>query len=427
MLEINKIHNMDCLVGLGMLDDNSVDSIVTDPPYEYNFMNKMWDQSGISYNTNVWKECLRVLKPGGYLLSFAGARTFHRITCAIEDAGFIIHPLIAWINGQGFPKATNLSKRFDKETGVEREVVRIDDSFIKRNPNNTGIHTIVTKADGTTLDGRKTPSRKNKIAGSITASTTPEVKQWDGWYYGLQSLKPAVEPICMAQKPIDGKRMMDNVLKWGVGAVNIGESRLSMKPRKTGTKPNSENPTGSGNTLVGNNKNRPAEYDLKNKGRFPANVIFDEFAGKILDKQSGDSKSIKSMRGIGLSDSNIYGKGDKKYDTIRGHNDSGGASRFFKNIKYTEDDFVGFYYCSKASRKDRGEYNKHTTVKPIKLIKYLIKLITPLNGLCLDPFIGSGTTALACAELGFDYIGFEIEKEYCEIAERRIAEREGQK
>lgn len=409
MLELNKIYNMDCKEGLKLLDDNSIDSIVTDPPYELGFMNKKWDKSGISYDVEMWKECFRVLKPGGYLLSFGGTRTYHRMVCAIEDAGFIIHPMIAWIFGTGFPKATDLSLQLDKQA-CRKELT----DELGRKPTNEEFgraweeyRKVVGKspysANRSNSDIGYNGTGHNEPERLITAPATDAAKQWDGWYYGLQSLKPAIEPICMAQKPIDGKRMTDNVRKWGVGAIHVDECRVGTDMITSLPSNNKENHHYAQDEWT---KSNPIGKKRTYEGRFPANIILDEEAAAMLDGQSGISQSKKSMRGVGLSNSGVYGKGDLNFDTKRGHNDFGGASRFF--------------YCAKASKKERGEGNNHPTVKPIKLIEYLVKLITPPDGISLDPFMGSGTHALVCKKLNRNYIGFEISKEYCDIAEKRI-------
>lgn len=345
---------MDCLDGMKLLDDNSVDSIVTDPPYELGFMGKKWDSTGIAYNVELWKECLRVLKPGGHLLAFGGTRTYHRMTCAIEDAGFEIRDCIMWIYGSGMPKSHDISKAIDKKLGAERKVIARKKKLQSYGYEGNNVY-------GGDVD-------RGGIQ-EITAPATPEAQQWAGWG---TCLKPAHEPIVVARKPISEKTVAENVMKWGTGGLNIDGCRLNTLPRKTGTKPTSDEATGTGNTLVGSSKNRQAEYDMLNKGRFPANVILDEEAGKLLDEQKG------------------------------------GASRFF--------------YCAKASKKERGEGNIHPTVKPLSLIKYLITLVTPPGGICLDPFEGSGTHALACKDLGFNYIGFELDKTYYNIAIKRISD-----
>lgn len=407
---------MDCIEGMKLLENNSIDSIVTDPPYnlttskDKGFMGKKWDGTGITFDVDLWEECLRVLKPGGYLLSFGGTRTFHRMTCAIENAGFTIHPIIAWVYGSGFPKGANLSKNLDKQAGVERKVVGVGKGAAK-NPK------------GFKHDNNVQSGGEFKKQFDVTAPATPEAIKWDGWYYGLQSLKPAVEPICLAQKPIDGKRMTDNVLKWGTGAVNIDGCRIDVDPKvddmlRETTRGKRQSKTWEDGSGFKNEKNQLT--GVRPEGRFPANVIFDEFAGGVLDQQSGKLTSgtncIRTKAGSFLE----HGGLGKAGDTQVTYGDTGGASRFFKNIEYEEGDMVNFYYCAKASKKERGEGNLHPCVKPLKLIKYLVKLITSPSGISLDPFMGSGTHALACKELGFDFIGFEMSKEYCDIAERRL-------
>ncbi len=395
MLELNRIYNMDCLEGMKLLDDNSIDSIVTDPPYELGFMGLKWDNMGIAYNIELWKECLRILKPGGHLLAFGGTRTYHRMACAIEDAGFEIRDQIMWIYGSGFPKSHDISKAIDKMAGAEREVIgeyRVTGNALT--PTSVKGGTYVTGAPSSGAGYLK-----------ITAPATPEAKQWDGWG---TALKPANEPIVLARKPLSEKTVAENVLKWGTGGLNIDGCRLNTLPRKTGTKPTNDKPTGTGNTLVGSSKNRQAKYDMLNKGRFPANVILDEEAGKMLDEQSGILKSgggNKANKKPPARKSQVIPTKDT--GEIWEPN-SGGASRFF--------------YCAKASKKERGEGNNHPTVKPIKLMEYLITLITPPNGIVLDPFIGSGTTAIAALNTGRFFIGIEKEEKYVEIARKRIAE-----
>jgi site-specific DNA-methyltransferase (adenine-specific) len=400
LLEINKIYNMDCLEGLKLLDDNSVDSIVTDPPYELGFMGKKWDSTGIAYNVELWQEALRVLKPGGHLLAFGGTRTYHRMVCAIEDAGFEIRDCIQWLYGSGFPKSMDISKAIDKKAGAEREIVG---KYIR--------------PDGSTRCNIEKHEGNIFQCGSndknITAPTTPEAKQWDGWG---TALKPANEPIVVARKPLSEKTIVDNVLKWGTGGINIDDCRVEydMTDTNPATNPLYRKKNGY-KTNYGIDSN-PSAYTLKkqegtmninNQGRFPANVILDEEAGKILDEQSGIRPSGKGNGNakVGVA-TNGQGVPPLRRGKLVPRNDTGGASRFF--------------YCAKASKKERGEGNNHPTVKPLSLIKYLITLVTPPEGVCLDPFEGSGTHALACEELGFNYIGFELDKEYYEIAKNRI-------
>jgi DNA modification methylase len=388
LLELNKIYNMDCLEGMKLLDDNSIDNIVTDPPYELGFMGKKWDNTGIAYNIELWKECLRILKPGGHLLAFGGTRTYHRMACAIEDAGFEIRDCIQWLYGSGFPKSHNISKAIDKKAGAKRDIIGVGKGAGK-NPK------------GFKFDDKSQSGGHLKSEYNLTAHSTPEAQQWDGWG---TALKPANEPIVLARKPLSEKTVAENVLKWGTGGINIDGCRIGTEEIKTYGKRK-----GQGVSLEWSKYTSPEGYEGEtHQGRFPTNVILDEEAGKLLDEQSGKSLSKKSMRGVGYTDSNIYGSGDKDFDTERGYNDSGGASRFF--------------YIAKASKKERGEGNNHPTVKPVSLIKYLVTLVTPPDGVCLDPFMGSGTTAIACINTNRFFIGFELDKDYCDIANKRIEE-----
>jgi site-specific DNA-methyltransferase (adenine-specific) len=385
LLELNRVYNMDCLDGMKLLDDNSVDSIVTDPPYELGFMGKKWDSTGIAYNVELWKECLRILKPGGHLLAFGGTRTYHRMACAIEDAGFEIRDQMQWIYGSGFPKSHDISKAIDKKLGAKREVIGKSDS--------KGIRS---------GSGNYVGDNYKQVGYDITIPATPEAKQWDGWG---TALKPANEPIVLARKPISEKTIAENVMKWGTGALNIDGCRIGTEEIKTYGKRK-----GQGVSLEWSKYTSPEGYEGEiHQGRFPANVILDEEAGRMLDEQSGVTRSGKVK-----SDKGAY-SGVSTTGFLRGitttqnqHGDSGGASRFF--------------YCAKASKKERGEGNNHPTVKPVKLMEYLITLITPPNGIVLDPFFGSGTTGIAAVNLGFHYIGFEIDKTYCDIAAKRISD-----
>jgi DNA modification methylase len=378
LLELNRIYNIDCLEGLKLLDDNSVDSIVTDPPYELGFMGKSWDSTGIAYNVEVWQECLRVLKPGGHLLAFGGTRTYHRMACAVEDVGFEIRDQIMWIYGSGFPKSMNIGKTFDK----------------KEYKLNATTETLFNNPNG------KRDLTKRSDYGYKFQPLSDNAKKWNGWG---TALKPAHEPIVVARKPLSEKTIVDNVLKWGTGGINIDGCRI----------PTDDNLNGGAYAKQGTPRNDgwgmqrggAGEY-VQPTGRFPANVILDEEAGKMLDEQSG---ILKSGGGNKANKKPLARKSQviptKDIGEIWEQN-SGGASRFF--------------YCAKASKKERGEGNNHPTVKPISLIKYLITLVTPPNGTSLDPFEGSGTHAKVCKELGFNYLGFEIESAYCEISDRRV-------
>lgn len=321
----------DCLEQMKTLEADSVDAIVTDPPYGLAFMGKKWDYDVPS--ADVWREALRVLKPGGHLLSFGGARTYHRLVTQIEDAGFEIRDQIQWLYGSGFPKSHN-------------------------------------------LDG-----------------------EWEGWG---TALKPANEPICLARKPFKGT-VASNVLKHDTGALNIDESRIG-PPQNRQTKWASND--GHDNAMNKVSQGWDGNYRLESRGRWPANVILDEEAAQMLDEQSGQLHSRPNKNPRKLGDQKWYENKDE--DILRPQHDvSGGASRFF--------------YVAKASKRERGEGNAHPTVKPLKLMQYLIKLITPPGGTVLDPFMGSGSTGVAAKALGFKFIGIEMNKEYLEIAEKRIS------
>ena len=384
----------DCLHVLKEMDDNSVDSIVCDPPYGLSFMGSKWDYDVPS--VEIWRECLRVLKHGGHLLAFSGTRTYHRVVVNIENAGFEIRDQIQWIYGEGFPKSLNVGKAIDKAAGAEREIIG-ESKYAKIRKNQH--HTF---GDGNIYGEGNAQGR-----GALfdTKPATPEAAQWEGW--GTQ-LKPANEPICLARKPLIGT-VVENVLEHGTGAMNIDECRAN--------------------------------------GRWPANVMFDEYAAKILDEQSGFSRSGNpAMRysPVGFGEGNVFGEGSISNRPNGEYGDSGGASRFF--------------YCAKANQKERNagcdnlplklnenstygmqtdeglrnnnrnpenrtreQRNNHPTVKPIDLMRYLCRLITPPEGIVLDPFMGSGSTGIAACLEGFNFVGIELNEDYLEIARYRIA------
>jgi site-specific DNA-methyltransferase (adenine-specific) len=455
----------DCLEVLKTLPDNSVDSIVTDPPYHLTsitkrfgkegsapaqfgtdgafaraskgFMGKEWDGGDIAFRTDVWSECLRVLKPGGHLLSFGGSRTYHRMAVGIEDAGFEIRDQIMWVYGSGFPKSHNIGKAIDKIQGNEREVV--------------GERLVLDMTGG----NYKNTFDKTDKQFDITKGTSP----YEGWG---TALKPAHEPICMARKPLSESSIAENVLNHRTGGINIDECRI-----------------GTTDELGRVNKTAPKDTDTQmtmglkagamnfgTEGRFPANIMFEctcdetytkpapksghwsktttkgfgefgngsstyEGVGEkesgdmiihtnpecpcyMLDEQSGERKVGKGSRSGGFQQGYIDGE-VKNRVVNEGYNDKGGASRFF--------------YSAKVSKKERnmglddvvkGKANIHPTVKPIALMEYLIKLVTPKGGVVLDPFMGSGSTGIAAKKLGFNFIGIEREEEYMEIAKARI-------
>lgn len=377
---------------LKTLAADSVDAVVTDPPYGLSFMNKHWDHDVPS--VELWREVLRVLKPGGHVLSFGGTRTYHRMVVNIEDAGFEIRDQIQWIYGSGFPKSLDVSKAIDKAAGAEREVVgtKTEHNIKSGNGNETRLH--------------NSAGNRETIELNITAPSTHAAKQWQGWG---TALKPANEPIVLARKPLIGT-VAENVKTFGTGALNIDASRIATTDNLNGgtysgdRRPSSRNSFGNG---VGGGvlKNGIGKEYTQPQGRWPANVLFDEEAAAVLDEQTEYLHGAGAARSRGeFYSSGIFGSAK----TGAGHRigDSGGASRFF--------------YVAKASKRERGDGNHHPTVKPIKLMEYLVRLITPPCGTVLDPFMGSGTTGIAAKNLGFGFVGIERSEEYFEIAKRRI-------
>ena len=419
-----------CLDTLKTLDDNSIDSIVTDPPYEYGFMGKSWDASGIAYNVELWKECLRVLKPGGHLLAFSGSRTYHRMTVAIEDAGFEIRDQIMWLYGSGFPKSLDVSKAIDKAAGVERKIVG------KKMASPKGISGAETRSD--TAAGSYGGETKEI---DITVPATPEAQRWQGWG---TALKPAHEPICVARKPLTGT-VASNVLEWGTGALNIDGSRVGIAP---GDEPIAGHRTatfGTQKTVSGGDGSGGWEAA---SGRWPANVIHDG-SDEVLAGFPTTGPSKAANRGVqnagrhgGIADGGrnpVEGT-----EGIRGYDDLGGSA-------------ARFFYCAKASKSERNAgldglpekavgalnmrtdahsvkngmdtkpaQNFHPTVKPIALMRYLIKLVTPPGGTVLDPFLGSGSTAVAAILEGFEWVGCEMTDDYWLIIEARVQWAENQ-
>ncbi len=416
-----KLINADCIEAMREIKENSIDSIVTDPPYELGFMGKKWDSSGIAFNIEVWREASRVLKPGGHLLAFSGSRTYHRMVVAIEDAGFEIRDQIMWIYGSGFPKSHDVSKAIDKAAGVERERIKYKGGIASGQGNYGG--------NGSIHDGTKVGNK----------AKTHQAQQWQGWG---TALKPAHEPIVVARKPLIGT-VAENVLEHGVGGFNIDGCRIEYNTSETdnriGTDFISNNGDASNNANDNQIPNNHYVQMYKSTGRWPANIIFDEQAAKLLDEQSGTSKGKIGMTQQ-ASSRGLYQGGSSVGDTLinDGFTDTGGASRFF--------------YCAKASKRDRNDglenfeekqrdesrkvgnvggdnprnrgvnptQNFHPTVKPTALMRYLVRLVTPPNGLVLDPFMGSGSTGKACVLENFDFIGIELNSDYIEISKARI-------
>lgn len=492
-----RIINGDSLEVLKTLPDESVDSIVTDPPYELGFMDKKWDNTGIAYNVDLWKECLRVLKSGGHLLAFGGTRTYHRMAVAIEDAGFEVRDMIEWVYGSGFPKSLNIGKAVDKlggqllswfipyilqvadEKGISRKELTM--LFPSKNGNPTGWLWNKQKTQGITLDqyhkirdflqlpfqdifeceraivGRGqaglTAGTIANFAGEKEFDITKGTSEWEGWG---TALKPAHEPICMARKPLSEKTVAENVLKHGTGGINIDECRVESNELIT-THSNGKGNTGDGG-IYGHYKT--VETGNERTGRFPANLIHDnsEEVRECFPETKSGKAVVGTGKGFAENASGIASTGI----IASCFADSGSASRFFKSIIYTakasnsernmgceglnNEKFTAGNYsqspvcktCDKTlngtndhsecsgevyyrEMESRNTKNNHPTVKPISLMRYLCRLVTPKGGLVLDPFGGSGTTGIGAVLEGFDFILIEQEEEYVKIAEARIA------
>jgi site-specific DNA-methyltransferase (adenine-specific) len=382
------LHHGDCLDVLRTLPDASVDAVVTDPPYGLGFMGKEWDDlpPGLPFA----QECLRVLKPGGHLLAFGGTRTWHRLACAVEDAGFEVRDSIAWLYGSGFPKSLDVSKAIDKAAGAEREVVG-PRRWAGRMPNGGAL--------GQMNDDAWIAKTDEEIGGE-TAPATPDAERWHGWG---TALKPAFEPVVVARKPLSGT-VAANVLEHGTGALNIEACRVP------GEVPSVPQPVygvrDDGVTNFGSGVGRNGEMSSAPAGRWPANVVLDESQAAALDEMSGVSQSrIGQPRG---ADS---GEGWGMTATGAEYDDNGGASRFF--------------YVAKADANERPRVNgaAHPTVKPLALMRWLVRLVTPPGGVVLEPFAGSGTTVEACLIERFRCIAIEREADYLPLVMARIHRR----
>lgn len=393
------ILNLDCRHGLAMLPDNSIDAVLTDPPYELGFMGHAWDRSGIAYDVAMWREALRVLKPGGHMLAFSGSRTYHRMTCAIEDAGFEVRDSIMWVYGSGFPKSLDISKALDKLHGAERQVVGQQYRAATGRDEGYGF--------GESFD--------------ITAPATLAAQLWEGWGTGL---KPAHEPICVARKPMAADTVAANVMAWGVGGINIDGCRIAIDPEadakqlRTMSVSQHDGADGWGmNTTRAN----PAARVLGEEGRWPANFIHDGspevlamFPETAPSNVRAASKDKTISEGWGMH---------SRAPCVRGHDDSGGsAARFYQQCQWTQDDLEAalFYYCAKASKREKGADNKHPTVKPVALGRYLARLICPPGGTLLDLFAGSGSFGISAKLEGFGFVGFEKDPTSADCANTRL-------
>ena len=373
------LYHGDCLEVMASLPAESVDVIVTDPPYGLGFMGKKWDDLPPGLDFAV--EAMRVLKPGGHLLAFGGTRTWHRLAVAIEDAGFEIRDSIAWLYGSGFPKSLDVSKAIDKAAGVE---------FTARPAEGVGF----MRADG--RDGYNVTKNRLDRAGE----TTPDAERWQGWG---TALKPAFEPIVVARKPLTGT-VAANVLEHGTGALNIDACRVGdeVLPEQK-----------AGKARIGTLE-RTDMVTAERTGRWPTNVVLDESQAAELDRQSGHQKdgvAVKRNRdGKPQGVSSWALPGEARPD--QGYGGQGGASRFFPTFRYQ----------AKAPTRERPRVNgvAHPTVKPLDLMRWLVRLVTPPGGTVLDPFAGSGTTGEACLLEHLNCILIEREEDYLPLIVQRV-------
>lgn len=411
-----ELHLGDCLEVMAELPENSVDTIITDPPYGLTFMGKDWDR-GVP-GERFWREALRVAKPGACLMAMGGTRTFHRLVCAIEDAGWEVRDTIAWLYGSGFPKSFDISKGIDKQAGAQRE---------------RGKPLPYTNQDIRNNNYDRKDGVNNRIQNYESLPATPAAQLWHGWG---TALKPAMELICVAYNPREGT-YVNNALKWGVAGLNIDGGRVyaegdDLDELNRGNK----RPVGdnySDNTAF---KIQCADREQKNAtGRFPANVIHDG-----SDEVTGLFPQTTSGGGDKRGGCQFFMNGDKRSEPTNHEPNSGSAARFFYTakasrsernaglegmeekvgggMKGTEDQTL---LTGSGNIRNNKMQNHHPTVKPLALMRYLARLTkTPTGGVVLDPFMGSGTTGMAAVLEGRDFIGIELDPEYLEIAQRRI-------
>ncbi len=400
--------------------DAMFDAVVCDPPYELGFMGKAWDKSGIAYRVDLWREVFRVMKPGAHLLAFGGSRTYHRLACAIEDAGFEIRDQIQWIYGSGFPKSLDVSKAIDKAAGAER-FDAIKGGHMAAAGRSHGIESI--NGGGLAIE-TSIPSVINKGALTRGTAATDAAKTWDGWG---TALKPAHEPIVMARRPLEkGLTVAQNVLKWGTGAINIDKCRIETDDILTGSGTPPLSYCGANSRPFHENA-VPLGMNQKDGGRFPANVIHDG-SDEVLAgfPEAGGGFGV---RGKGRT---VFGSGlDNETGMIVGYGDEGSAARFFYSPKASKYDreaglreaarpTMGNGIGGQPDQQIENNRNIHPTVKPTDLMQYLCRLVTPPGGLILDPFLGSGSTMKAALVERFRCIGIELNPEYAEIARARL-------
>jgi DNA modification methylase len=410
--------------------DNHFDSIVTDPPYGIEFLAKEWDKNTGAVET--WAECFRVLKPGGYLLAFSAARTYHNLATNIEGVGFEIRDQLMWLYASGFPKAQDIGKAIQKRQGVEKSIPQSGtNAFGKKDGKSTV---------GGDQFGGMTATYENDKKDEVIP-TSPEAQQWSGW---KTALKPAHEPIVMARKPFKGS-CIDNVLTHGVGALNIDATRINYEcdydaKHQADISRGQENAT-NGTNFFGSSK---SVSDDKGQGRFPSNVLgevegyqkffycpkvsraerhigfetkdipapFGDVKGCYVDGERFAAKHQEYQKGI-------YTTGDAMRE-LGGHWENQKTAAGIKAVAVDKDGNTIPQVTLQTMVESKASGNNHPTVKPVALMKYLVTLVTPAGGKVLDPFCGSGSTGMAAVELGYDFTGCELDPDYVNIAETRI-------
>jgi DNA modification methylase len=413
------VHHDKCEDVLRTLADASVDSVVTDPPYELGFMGRAWDASGIAYRVDLWEECRRVLKPGGHLLAFGGTRTWHRLTCAIEDAGFEIRDTITWLYGSGFPKSLNVSRAIDLGAGAERPTVRT--------PYTTNV-LMRHGGENTRPWMEEAATRGYHEQADPNTPATEDAARWEGWG---TALKPASEPVVVARKPLAGT-VAGTVLAYGTGALNIDGCRVATPDGK----PAWDYPNGAGgHTFKWNEETNQHGPKTGPAGRWPSNVVLThaqaEDGGDAcadgcvpgcpvadLDAQSGDRPSTgtptrAARPGVGTTGGYGGALGLNTQGPL--YSDEGGASRFFPTFRYEAK--------ADTAQRPRAGLVAHPTVKPLDLMRWLVRLITPPGGLVLDPFAGSGTTGEAAILEGMRAVLIERESDYLPLIADRLTRR----
>jgi site-specific DNA-methyltransferase (adenine-specific) len=421
IVEGSTVYNGDCLEVMDTIEKCSVDSIVTDPPYHLTsivqrfgkedsapaqfgtdgafaraskgFMGKEWDGGDIAFQANTWRKCYELLKPGGHLIAFSGSRTYHRMAVAIEDAGFEIRDQCIWLYGSGFPKSHNIGKEVDKKMGNEREIVKTNNRIATSLGNDLN------------MDGGKANKDYKYTQGN---------SEWEGWG---TALKPAHEPMVLARKPLSEKSVADNVMQHRTGAINIDACRVQCGPdddivRPDRTDKQAYNFFRGGNENVTNVRQSAgdpnmSEQEFNDRGRFPSNIMHngDTVVENIFPDNSAryfyTAKTNQAERNFGL-----HG-----FETKQTQGGGGGIGNYQNDVNSAS----GKFGSEKAPSK-----NTHPTVKPVELMRYLVRLVTPKGGVVLDPFMGSGSTGMGAREEDFNFIGIEKEEEYYEIAKARI-------